>query len=195
MFQKSGIRWLVLLILGVHVAACQDSKENATNAAAGEEKPGVEAGSSPGKPTAPISIQYDVIGHAVVGQPVSVNLQLASTQAEMPVTLDYRINDASAMVFPESQAQRIETIAAPSDRPRMHQVTVIPQREGRLFLNVSAEVETVNGTLFRSIAVPIQVGSAAGTPAVNGAIGKTAEGEDIVSMPADESGASESPPQ
>jgi hypothetical protein len=128
-----------------------------------------------------------VIGAAVVGVPVSVNLQVSSSQPDRPVTLEYRSNDASAMVFPESQAQRIEMGAAPDEGPRMQQVTIIPQREGRLFLNISAAVETENGTMFRSVAVPIQVGPAVSTPAVNGEIQVTPEGETVISLPAKES--------
>jgi hypothetical protein len=91
------------------------------------------------------------------------------------------------MLFPDSQAQRIEVNAAPNDSPRMQQVTVIPQRAGRLFLNVSAEVATENGAMFRSVAIPIQVGATQRTPAVNGEVRETADGETIISMPASES--------
>lgn len=143
---------------------------------------------SPGKPMAPISIQYNVIGKAVVGQPVGINLQVSSDLGGKPVTLHYRVNDPSAVLFPESQARRIEMSAAPDDSPRMQQVTVIPQREGRLFLIVSAEIETENGTMFRSLAIPIQVGAGSTAPAVNGEIRESAEGETVISMPADESG-------
>ena len=145
------------------------------------------AARSPGKPTAPVSIEYDVIGNAVVGQPVGINLRIVSRGKAQPVTLHYRVNDSSAMLFPESQAQRIDMPAGAGNGPRQQQVTVIPQREGRLFLNVSAEVETDNGTMFRSLAIPIQVGAGSANPAVNGNLKETAEGEQVISMPASES--------
>lgn len=190
------------------MAACQESAEDsredsreksgeesaatqAANASApGKPTPAVEGGSpavSAGKPTAPVSIQYTVIGAAVVGQPVSVNLQVSSTQPDLPVTLEFRSSDTSAMLFPESQAQRFDMGAADKTGPRMQQVTVIPQREGRIYLNVSAAVETENGTLFRSVAVPIQVGAGTAPPAVNGEIQVTPEGETVISLPASES--------
>jgi len=40
------------------------------------------------------------------------------------------------------------------------QVTVIPQREGRFYLNVSASMEIPDGTLSTVMAIPIQVGNA-----------------------------------
>jgi hypothetical protein len=63
---------------------------------------------------------------------------------------------------------------------------VVPQREGRLYLNVSAEVETEQGTLLKSMAIPIQVGSAPRELQTNGEVSQDADGEAIVSMPADE---------
>ena len=197
MSEKRSLVLVLLLLSGALTAACQESQEEtgettAGNAAAvaGKPTPSIDAGSvsvSPGKPTAPVSIHYTVIGTAVVGQPLSVNLQVSSSQPDLPVTLEYRSNDSSAMVFPESQAQRIEMGAPADDGPRMQQVTVIPQREGRVYLNVSAAVETENGTMFRSVAVPIQVGPGVSPPAVNGEIEVTPEGETVISLPAKES--------
>jgi hypothetical protein len=169
-----------------------DASESAANPVVATGKPTPSADDaiarSPGKPTAPVNIRYDIVGNAVVGEPVAINLQVSSSQPGRAVTLHYRSNDSSAMLFPESEAMRIEMNAAPDDGPRMQQVSVIPQREGRVFLNVSAEVQTENGTMFRSIAIPIQVGAGAREPAVNGEIRETADGEQVIAVPASESG-------
>jgi len=102
------------------------------------------------------------------------------------VTLNYRINDARNLSFPQAQAQRVALgVLGDSDRAAQ-QVTVVPQKEGRLYLNVSAEVETDEGTLLKSMAIPIQVGSAPRELQTNGDVGEDAEGEAIVSMPAEE---------
>jgi hypothetical protein len=63
---------------------------------------------------------------------------------------------------------------------------VVPQREGRLYLNVSAEVETEGGTLLKSMAIPIQVGSAPRQQQTNGELKPDADGEPVISMPAEE---------
>lgn len=186
----------VVLVACAIIAGCQQETEEGaasdtpnSTVVSTKPPPAIDASveSSPGKPTAPVSIHYTVIGTAVVGVPVSVNLQVSSSQPDRPVTLEYRSNDSSAMVFPESQAQRIEMGAADNEAPRMQQVTIIPQREGRLYLNVSAAVETENGTMFRSVAVPIQVGPGVSPPAANGEIQVTPEGEAVISLPAKES--------
>ena len=43
---------------------------------------------------------------------------------------------------------------------RHQQVTVVPAREGRLFLNVAAQMQTETGSLQTVTAIPLQVGAA-----------------------------------
>jgi hypothetical protein len=71
----------------------------------------------------------------------------------------------------------------------MQQVAVVPQREGRLYINVSAEVETAGGTIIKSMAIPIQVGNAPvqpqlKQPQLNGELKEGPDGETVISMPA-----------
>ena len=150
---------------------------------------GAEASNIPasaGKPSAPVTIAYTVIGTPVVGQPVNINLEVSSSLGNRPVTLNYRINDARNLVFPQAQPQRV-ALAAPADTGRAaQQVTVIPQREGRLYLNVSAEVETDEGMMLKSMAIPIQVGSAPRQQETNGELREGPDGEVVLSMPAEE---------
>jgi hypothetical protein len=172
-------------------AACQDANqgvERASDTAAAPEvaAQAADAEASASKPTAPIAIDYTVVGTPVVGQPVSINLEVSSMLPGRAVTLNYRINDARNLVFPQAQAQRVALgVLGDSDRAAQ-QVIVVPQREGRLYLNVSAEVETEQGTLLKSMAIPIQVGSAPRELQTNGEVSQDADGEAIVSMPGDE---------
>ena len=110
--------------------------------------------------TIELDMSYEVLGNPVVGQPVAVSLRLAMKNQPGPIILSYRPGDASSMTFPESQAAQVELVAAPDQQVRMQQVTLIPQREGRLYLNVSAEMSTSDGSAVKSIAVPILVDAA-----------------------------------
>lgn len=139
---------------------------------------------SPGKPLAPISIQYKVLGSAVVGQPVAVEVQVSSSLLDRPIEVSYFVNDADSMSFPESQPTRVELRVPGSKGTAARQVTVVPQREGRLYLNVTAEIETDAGRMLKSMAIPIAVGPGATVPEVNGELRETAEGETVLSMPA-----------
>jgi hypothetical protein len=142
-----------------------------------------------GKPTAPIDIRYRVIGTAIAGEPVSIELEVRSTQRNVPITLDYRINDPRELAFDEAQPRRIELRAmdvAGDATAARRQVTVIPQREGRVYLNVSATIETADGAMVRSIAIPVQVGRGRSEPEINGELQEDSDGEAVISMPAEE---------
>ena len=148
--------------------------------AASKPSPAASMTTSPGKPTAPISMRYEILGNPVVGQPVAVNVLVSSARG--PVRVSYSINDQSAVMFQQNQVERLE-IADPSlGTPQ--QLTVIPQREGRVYVNVSAAVDTENGELIKSMAIPIRVGKAVESPTINGELVETADGETVISMPA-----------
>ena len=113
------------------------------------------------KPQGPVQISYRIVGTPIVGQPIAIDLQVQSVLGPQAVTLSYRINDATAMQFPEAQPPSVSIAPSADSSPSMQQVRVIPLREGRLYLNVSADVESGDGTYSTVTAIPIQVG---GTP-------------------------------
>lgn len=141
-----------------------------------------------GKPSGPITVAYRLIGKPVVGQPIAVDLRVKSTLEGKPVTLDYRINDSTALLLAESQPQSVTMAAIAGDKDdRPQQVTVIPMREGRLYLNVSASVETENGSMSTVTAIPIQVGDAPRTLQNNGTVTTDENGDAVRVLPANES--------
>ncbi|MEX2122712.1 MAG: hypothetical protein WD795_02385 [Woeseia sp.] len=181
-----------LLVAGCQGANDQDAvvapagSDSETPSQAPSKAQPIEAQTSPGKPSAPITIDYTVIGSPIVGQPVSINLEVSSSMRDRPITLNYRVNDARDMTFPQAQPQRIALAAFGDAERAAQQITVVPQREGRLYLNVSAEVETEGGTLLKSMAIPIQVGDAPRQQQTNGELKEDDQGEPVISMPAEE---------
>ncbi|HNP63114.1 MAG TPA: hypothetical protein PKH39_04215 [Woeseiaceae bacterium] len=131
------------------------------------------------KPGSPYSISYRIIGTPIVGSPVVVDLKVASSLGPRPVNLDYRINDASSMVLAESQPARVKTAFADNDKSLQQQVTVIPQREGRFYLNVSVSFEDETGTTSTVTAVPIQVGTGTRELQVHGRVETDENGESV----------------
>jgi len=138
------------------LAACGDEQpeEQAVEEVSVEELAGAVV-----TPGSPYRVTYRIIGTPVVGSPVIVDLQIESASGSHPVNLEYRIRDASSMMLAESQPASVRMEPAANERIFRQQVTVIPQREGRFYLNVSASFETENGTQSTVIAIPIQVGS------------------------------------
>jgi len=202
MKRMQGIYKVLLTACLLVAAGCQQDGGGAASDRAkdrlGEESPVVRAPAgadddatvpATGKPTAPIDIRYRVIGTAIAGQPVSIELEVRSTQRDVPITLDYRINDPRELAFDEAQPRRVELRAmevAGDATAARRQVTVIPQREGRVYLNVSATIETADGAMVRSIAIPVQVGRGRSEPEINGELQEDSDGEAVISMPTEE---------
>jgi hypothetical protein len=138
------------------------------------------------KPQGPVRIDYRIIGTPVVGQPLTVDLDVKSNVGDTPVTLSYGTNDSSAMTFPETQGRMVSLAFVDDERSARQQVTLIPAREGRLFLNVTAHMQTDTGSLQTVTAVPIQVGSAPRQLQENGVVTTDENGELIREMPASE---------
>lgn len=176
-----------LALLSLGLTACQDdratSESTADNASVAAQPVATASTTSPGKPTAPIDISYEVIGKAIVGSPVSINIVVTSDRG--PVNVQYSIVDNSALMFQSGQVERRDVLDPSSGS--VQQLSVIPQREGRVYVNVSAEIPTADGLNIRSMSIPIQVGSAPDEPADNGEMVEGPDGERINSMPARES--------
>ena len=193
----AGFSWL--LFCGLALTACQGGSDNVSGAettravttvhskpesadrtTASAAKPRI----SPDK-AAPINIDYEIIGTPVIGIPLSINVKVSSG-LDKPIRVNYRINDTTSLMFPDAQSKTVSLVPIGDEAYSAEQVTVIPQREGRLFLNISAEVDTDVGTMARVMAIPIQVGSLRRTPQVNGGLTTGEDGEALISMPAKE---------
>jgi hypothetical protein len=91
------------------------------------------------------------------------------------------------MQMPEAQSASVSIAPSSSDEAVSRQVTVVPLREGRLYLNVAAVVETESGSMQTVIAIPIQVGAAAPRQILeNGELASDENGELIRTLPAKE---------
>ena len=115
---------------------------------------------------------------------MTIDLKVESNVGDAPVTLSYGMNDSTAMSFPEAQQRTVSLAFIDDERTAGQQVTVIPAREGRLFLNVTAHLQTDTGSLQTVTAVPIQVGAAPRELQQNGVVTTDENGELIREMPA-----------
>ena len=131
------------------------------------------------KPGAPFGVSYKIIGTPIIGSPVTIDLLVTSTLGSEPVTVSYRINDASAMMFHEAQPAQVRLAPVAEEGFIKQQVTVVPQREGRLYLNVGASVETESGSMSSMMAIPIQVGSGGRKLEQNGEVQLDEDGEAV----------------
>jgi len=182
---------LLLLLLAGALAAC--GGEQVTDGLTGdaeqaavlsEEEKHAMISEDPVSPGAPVKIAHSLVGTPVVGQPLAINLSLTSMRGVVPMAVEYRINDATAMRFPEQQVRAATVNPDAATLEAIQQVTVIPQREGRLYLNVSVGVESDTGTSSTVMAIPIQVGSGPRAYEENGQLKTDANGQTVRSLPA-----------
>lgn len=174
-------------IAAISIAACGDDTASPASVASDKAaaKSADKAATSPGKPSAPVTIDYEVLGKAIVGLPVSINVEVRGTREGLgPVAVSYSINDRSALRFQEGQVERFDI--ADLREARTEQLAVVPQREGRLYVNVSVEVATPGGSMIKSMAIPIQVGSAPEPTRNEGQVRRGPDGELVQSLPARE---------
>ncbi|WP_405242396.1 hypothetical protein [Lentisalinibacter salinarum] len=146
-------------------------------------------GDSPGKPVAPIDIDYEVLGEPRPGEPVEIELKLRSS-LEGPVTVQLQPREGLQMGASQAAEVRRETLRPLDDasrEPATERVVVIPSAEGRFYLSVLVSVATAEGERIRAVSIPVQVGDQPPTLQQNGEL-RTTEGEAVRSLPAKESG-------
>lgn len=170
---------------GVDKSAAIDEVDVSNDAPVVTFKPASDDVSS-AKPSGPIKVAYRIVGKPVVGQPVAIDLRISSTLGPQEIDLGYRINDRTAMQLAEAQPEVVTLPARADNGVSAQQIRVIPMREGRLYLNVSASVETENGSMSTVTAIPIQVGDAPRALQQNGELQSDEDGEQIRVLPAKE---------
>ena len=167
------------------LAACGSEVEG-TAAEVAANKPAAEAG----KPSAqfdgtvtkigsPFSISYSIIGTPVVGSPIAVELRVTSSIDVERAQLSYTFADDSSMVLHEAQPQTVDAEFATDERRLDERVTVVPMREGRIYLNVAASADASDGRITTMMAIPIQVGDGGRELEEQGELGTDEDGEAI----------------
>jgi hypothetical protein len=166
-------------------AGGDDAEEQAPGASADNiAAPAAAGGSGDEKPSSakvggPITIGYRLIGEPVVGQPLAIELRVASALGDQPVRIDYRILDATALRLAESQSPFATVARTAPDAVGNEQVTIVPLREGRLYLNVAASIETGDGSISTVTAIPIQVGNTVRDTPENGRLATDDAGDAV----------------
>ena len=191
MSMKRTVNLALSICAAVALAACGNGDVSATDAgdatsttalktAAQESpKPEREYDGTVRKPGSPFAMSYRIVGTPIVGSPVIIDLRVDSMLGSREVTMDYRINDLAALSLHEAQPDRVRIAPAENDRFILQRVTVVPQREGRIYLNVSASYETEEGSASAIMAVPIQVGAGGRELQENGEVQLDEDGEAV----------------
>jgi len=106
-------------------------------------------------------IKYDVQGKPIIGQAVSVKLTFNGFIESQQIQIEFKVADPSSMTFSEAQVKKInlQYNENTKDNNLIQNVSVIPKKQGRIFLNVILSYEIEDGIVSIMKAVPIYVDS------------------------------------
>ena len=85
------------------------------------------------KPQGPVAIDYRIIGAPIVGQPLAIDVEVRSLMGAQEITLNYRINDSTALEFTAAQPEQLTLAPTNDPAPVVQQVRLVPPRAGRVF--------------------------------------------------------------
>jgi hypothetical protein len=190
---KRTTRISVLALLTLALAACGGGQENgATQQAAEVQKDEARADGvarTPARPGTMFKVDYQIIGTPIVGSPVSVDLEISSAFGEEPIEVAYQIPDSTSLEMTEAQPRRLTAVPLDGESRVRERVTVIPQREGRLYINVSASRRLYinvsasrdgdDGSTATMISIPIHVGNVDTSPVEQGELQTNEDGETV----------------
>jgi len=111
---------------------------------------------SPGKPGAPVDIQYTLVGKATAGQPLEIELRITATASVASIRLDYGASERLSM--DRGMPQTLALVAQKPGIPAVQRISVTPQGDGLHFFKVRVVTESDGRSSMRGIAIPIGVG-------------------------------------
>ena len=153
-------RLFLAVLAAAGLGACggaQDAAETVSAADKGDVH-GSTAALSPARPGEMFEVNYQIIGTPIVSSPVSIDLEILSAFVGDPVNISYHVPDRTSLTLDESQPDRLTRTPQAGEPLMRERVTVIPQREGRLYINVRAARELGGGSHSTMISIPIHVG-------------------------------------
>lgn len=158
------MQFLILSVLVIGLGACNSEAPPSAAApvdAGAQKDSAAEEGQfvrTPARPGTIFDVDYRIIGTPIVGSPVSIDLEIESSAGNEPVEIGYQVPDPSALAMDEAQPRTLTRTPAAGERRIRERVTVVPQREGRLYINVRASRSGGDGSNSTMISIPIHVG-------------------------------------
>lgn len=191
--KDSRIRTSIALIVMTALAGCQPQSSDRDRAGS----PAAAASSdelsqtidtvyqSPGaRLRAPIDVKYRLLDTPRIGQPLSLELTLMPTV--VATGFGFVLKPEDGLVVNAAQLTRSYLSEVPMT-PERSTVSITPQREGRFYLRVVANVVVNGQSKSRTVTIPIQVGAGTRELETLGEVKIDADGERIISLPAKES--------
>jgi hypothetical protein len=140
---------------------------------------------TPGKPVAPIAIDYELLGEPRVGEPLRLQIRVRPEQALTRLT--FGVDAQAGLTVTPLELPAAGPVAAGESIARTLVVTPLEPGAWRVTLLVQGEGGT--GSLARVVSIPIRTAApgSASKPKAAGSLKEDRSGRTVVSLPAQES--------
>lgn len=163
-----------------------DEQSSSNNRSASQATRDFEASDSGratrGKPAPPIDLRLMVKEPLTLGVPVSVAVEIDTPVNNGNISIDYRILGDRRKMLVDADSRSATEPGRNDINSAIGAVTLTAQSAGRIYLQVTATVHTVDGTISKSQVFPLQVGESGPALETNGELIQSPNGEWIISM-------------
>lgn len=187
------MKYLLLVTFSLFIAACGNQEKISNNQAQFEKTSIVKTDSkkpsgktpytSPGKPSAPINLDYSFDAKPTLGQPLSVNIKLTETQSAKPVTAALKY---SSELIEHKSIRKMSFKSSAQESSQV--ITITPTENGIYFINIQASTEVNGQTMYKAFSIPVEVGEVDWEKHTRpeGTIKNDSKGGKVISFPAAE---------
>ena len=165
---------LVVSLIFLWLIACSDKSAKVISSEVSQS----------GKPTAPISISYTVPEKTTVGENVTVIVEFRTLSDAEGLRIEFTAGEGLKLT---SGRYKVDYGIRPGNSTFSETVTVVPQTEGILYLNVFVTGIFGGNTMVRTGAVPVNVGATTHKMLKKpGNVTTDSKGQKIIILPAEE---------
>lgn len=173
----------LLVVLVCSLAACKTE----TSAISKSDKQPVVLTQSPGKPGAPVSIQFNPPSRKQVGETVTVPFTVTPTAPVDEMVIHVSLS-GNKLALRMSQTLFVKQAGAQKMSAFDNKIVAIPKAEGLGYITILVETRRGNQHMSRVVMVPVRIGNAPINLKPEGELTTDADGDKIISLPAEQSG-------
>ena len=173
----------ITLLIITFLVSCQSQSDTAETAADNKETiRNSQPQASPGKPSAPIKMDYQLLGKPVIGQPLEISVNLST-----PINKTVNAKYSHEKQLHSDNHRQLSFKPASGRKPENRIISITPMEEGIHYITIMAEVEIDDRIQAKSFVIPIEVGEVDWKKhlAPEGTIKNDSNGGKVISLPAE----------
>lgn len=185
------INLISLISFAVAISACQRMNNVASETSAANRKPAPLLSATPssiGKPSAPVTLSYQLKNTPVLSEPLSIVISFKPLIVTQSVTLNYTMTTGLTSL----DSATTTTFSTPAPGQELTQtISVLPQQEGLMYVNVFVTLQDASGiNQTKALTIPVSLGDKAKqqpTHPNKAYLHQDNQGNPIIILPAEES--------